>query len=261
MEKICIVIPAYNEERRIGKTLEAYSNYFENLRKNKYLDYEILVVINNTKDRTEEIVKQFIKENERILYLNLKPGGKGFAVIEGFKDALKRNNDLIGFVDADMATSPEEYWKLVKSIRNHDGVIASRWQKNSLVKNSSFIRRINSSGFNFIVRSLFLFKYKDTQCGAKLFKRKVIENIHNKLGITQWAFDIDLLYKIKLKDFKIIEIPTTWENKEDATLNILKAPLQMFASVLRLRLIYSPFNFVIRSYDLLPEKIKMHNLK
>src|SRR3989344_986048 len=133
MKKICIIIPAYNEERRIGKTLEYYSNYFNNLFKKEKLDYEILVVINNTTDRTEEVVKKLAERNKRVLYLNLKPGGKGFAVIEGFKDALKRENDLIGFVDADMATSPEEYWKLIKNIGNYDGIIASRYVKGAII--------------------------------------------------------------------------------------------------------------------------------
>src|SRR3989338_9068086 len=153
MEKGCIVIPAYNEEKRIGKTLETYSTYFESLRKEKKIDYEILVVINNTKDRTEEIVKRYIKMNSRIRYLNLKPSGKGFAIIEGFKDALKRDNDLIGFVDADMATSPEEYWKLIKNIGDYDGVIASRGLKYSMVK-ASLYRKLTNRGFNTVVRLL-----------------------------------------------------------------------------------------------------------
>ena len=88
-------MPAYNEEKRIGKTLEEYSSFFENLRKSKKIDYEILVVINNTKDNTEKVVKSYSKKNKRIIYLNLVRGGKGYAVIEGFKDALKERGILL----------------------------------------------------------------------------------------------------------------------------------------------------------------------
>src|SRR3972149_6124201 len=122
--KISIIIPAYNEEKRIGKTLQAYSKHFNSLAKGKNLDYEILVVINNTTDRTEEIVKKIQKKNKRIKYLNLKQGGKGYAIIEGFKDALKRKNELIGFVDSDMSTPPEEYARLALQMKNYDGIIA-----------------------------------------------------------------------------------------------------------------------------------------
>ena len=256
MKKICIIIPAYNEERRIGKTLEYYSNYFNNLFKKEKLDYEILVVINNTTDRTEEVVKKLAERNKRVLYLNLKPGGKGFAVIEGFKDALKRENDLIGFVDADMATSPEEYWKLIKNIGNYDGIIASRAVKGSNVR-SSLYRRVTNRIFNLLVKLFLHLKYKDTQCGAKLFKRKTIEQLLKNQTMTQWAFDVDLLYKLKGK--KIKEIATNWEDKIGSKIN-LKAPLKMFSSIIRLRLIYSPFMFIIRIYDLLPERIKIHSL-
>src|SRR3989344_5807656 len=133
MVRVSIVMPAHNEERRIGNTLKEYSSFFERLREENRLSYEILVVINNTRDRTEEVVKDAQRSNKNIRYLNLKPGGKGFAVIEGFKDALKRENALIGFVDADNATSAEEYWKLINAVDGCDGIIADRYLGGSII--------------------------------------------------------------------------------------------------------------------------------
>lgn len=260
MIKVTIIIPAFNEEKRIGKTLVSYSNYFEKLKTMVKIDYEILIVINNTTDRTEEIVKSYQKLNKKIKYLNFKQKGKGFAVIQGFKEALRGGNNLIGFVDADMSTSPEEFYKLIKNIKNFDGVIASRWKPGAIIKTKqTVLRRVTSKGFNFLVRSILFLPYKDTQCGAKLFKREPLHKIVDSLGSTQWAFDIDLLYKLKKNKFYIREIPTVWEDRAGSTINLLKTPFKMFSSILRLRLLNSPFSLIVKAYDNLPERIKIHN--
>jgi glycosyltransferase involved in cell wall biosynthesis len=238
-------MPAYNEEKRIGATLEAYGRFFNNLKKEKKLDYEILVVINNTKDKTEEVVKKFQRKNKNIRFLNFKQGGKGFAIIEGFKDSLRRKNDMIGFVDADMATPPESLYRLVLNINNFDGVMASRWIKGSIVRGRTLKKRIFSSGFNFIVRSLFMFNYRDTQCGAKLFKKHLIEKILPELNLTQWAFDVNLLYSCRKHGFIIKEVPTVWQDQKESKIKP-STPVQMFAGVVRLRAINSPFEPLLR---------------
>jgi glycosyltransferase involved in cell wall biosynthesis len=243
MLKVVIVMPAYNEEKRIGRTLEAYCRFFSEKKKRKEIeDFEILVVINNTKDNTEGIVKAFQKKCKKIRYLNFKQGGKGFAIIQGFKDALKRRNDLIGFVDADMATPAFAFYELVKNIDGYAGVIASRYLKRSVIKPRQTLKRIFVSRiFNFMVRSLFFMPYKDTQLGAKLFKRKAIENIVNNLGTTKWAFDIDLLYNARKKGLKVKELPTVWQDVDGSKLNVERASIQMFFAVARLKILNSPF--------------------
>jgi len=258
--KVAIVIPAHNEEKRIGKTLEEYGNFFKNLKNQKILDFEIIIVINNTSDKTEIIVKKFCEKNPEIKYLNFKQGGKGFAIIEGFKEALKdENNSLIGFVDADIATPPYAFYDLIKNIKNYGGIIASRYVKGAIVKPKQSIRRIIVSRiFNFLVRVLFFMPYKDTQCGAKIFKREVIEKVVDKIGITQWAFDVDLLYKIKKQKFRIKEHPTIWADKEYSKINFMKAGPRMALSIIRLRIVNSKFKFLIKGYDMLPNWMKIH---
>ncbi|MEK6875321.1 MAG: glycosyltransferase [Nanoarchaeota archaeon] len=259
MEKVSIIIPAYNEGGRIRKTLKEYAFFFSKIKKEKAVDFEILVVLNNCKDNTLEVVEEFIKKNKEILYLNLNRKGKGLAITEGFKNALTRKNDLIGFVDADMATSPEEFYRLIQKIGKYDGAIASRWKGESIIKTKQpLLRRVLSRGFNFIVRIFFLFPYTDTQCGAKIFKREVIKNVVNELNITHWAFDINLLYLCKIKKFIIKEISTVWEDKKESKINIKKAPIQMFFGIVRLRILYSPLRSLIKIYDRFPKKIKFH---
>lgn len=249
-------MPAYNEEKRIGKTLEAYSGYFEKLKKEGKIKYEILVVINNTKDKTEEIVKRYAKINKNIRYLNFKQGGKGFAVIEGFKDALKRKNNLIGFVDADMATPPEECWKLISSLKDCDGAIASRYIKGAKVFPKQSIQRIIASRiYNALIRTLLMIPYRDTQCGAKFFRRECIEFSLLSLSMSKWAFDIDLLYNMRKKGFKINEIPTVWSDKNYSTINFLQAGPWMALGVIRLRILNSIFRDFIRIYDNLFNRI------
>lgn len=248
--KIAIVIPAYNEEKRIGPTLDAYSAYFDMLVKKKELDYEILVVINNTRDKTENIVRQKEKKNKHISHINLVQGGKGLAVIEGFRDALKRKNDLIGFVDADMATPPSAFHFLIKNIDGLDGVIASRYIKGSIVNpKPTFARIFVSRIFNAFIRAILLMPYRDTQCGAKLFKREAICRVLPQLAHSQWDFDVDLLFTLRKLGFIIKEVPTIWSDKKYSKINFIKAGPFMALGVLRLRFLNSPFYGLVRIYD------------
>lgn len=250
MKKLSIIIPAHNEEKRIGKTLKSYSAHFENLRNQKEIDYEIIVIINNTSDKTEEIVKSIQENNTRIKYLNFKQGGKGFAVIQGFKEELKGNSDFIGFVDADMATPAEEYSKLFFSIRNYDGAIADRYLPQSKVHPPVTFRRIVVSRiFNFLIRSILQIPYKDTQCGAKIFRKEAVGAILHNLTMSQWAFDVELLYILKKNNYYIKSSPTIWIDKEFSKINFWKAGPWMFLGIMRLRLLHSPLKQFIRVYD------------
>lgn len=240
---LSIIIPAHNEEERIAKTLESYSTLLKEKKKSKEIDnFEIIVVANACDDKTVEIVEKIRKKTREIKLLNFAQAGKGFAVKEGFKEALRGNSELIGFVDADMATPPESFYDLIENIKNYDGVLASRYVKGSIIKpKRSFTRKSASKVFNFLVRSLFLFNFRDTQTGAKLFKRETIEKVLPELSLTQWAFDIDLLYNVRKKGFRIKEHPTYWSSIEGSKINLKKSSIQMFFAVSKLRVVNSPF--------------------
>ena len=243
-------MPAYNEEKRIGATLKEYSIFFKNVVKNKILDYNIIVVINNTNDRTEEIVHGLMKDDKRISYIDLLRGGKGYAVIEGFKLALKKDFDYIGFVDADMATPPEELFKVIMETKKYDGAIADRYLKNSEIRPSPSMKRLLARRiFNFLIRTLLLVPYGDTQCGAKFFKKKVLESVIHKLSMSQWAFDAELLYHVHKQGYKIKTVPTKWYDKEYSKINFWRAGPWMALGVIRLRLLNSYLRSFVRIYD------------
>tara|TARA_Y100000034_G_C6849949_1_gene385495 strand:- start:515 stop:1288 length:774 start_codon:yes stop_codon:yes gene_type:complete len=248
---ISIIIPAYNEERRIGRTLERYSLFFEELRRRNILDYEILVVINGTTDGTEEVVKGFSLSNVRVRYLNLAQSGKGNAVIQGFRIALgSEKNHLIGFTDADMATTPEEFWKVICESVKYDGAIADRYQKDSKIRPKPSLKRLLAKrAFNYLARALLLMPYGDTQCGAKVFKKEALENVIQKLAMSEWAFDVELLYQMNKNGYRIKSVPISWCDEEYSTINFWKAGPGMALGIVRLRIINSPMKFLMDAYD------------
>jgi len=254
--KLSLVIPAYNEERRIGKTIVAYHDYFSK----HFPEFELIFVVEGTDD-TLSIVKACAEKDKRIKYVySEKRLGKGGAVIRGFKEA---SGDLIGFVDADGSTKPEAFRSLIDTLRSNNcsGAIASRKVKGAkIIKKEPLLQRIGSRGFNILVRSIFFLPFKDTQCGAKIFTKEAVQAVLPELGITEFAFDIDLLFRLQAKGFRIKEVPTVWEYKTGAQFNFnrwfWRLVPEMFLSIMRLRLIYSPFSWTVRLYNKTLGKIR-----
>ena len=223
--QLSLVIPAYNEEDRIDATLSNYSNHFE--------DQEIIVVCDGS-DNTQNIVRDLSKEHVNIKLLNFeKRLGKGGGVIEGFK-AAKR--DWIGFVDADESVEPDEVKKMFDLLSDYDGVIASRKLKESkiLVK-QPLKRQIASKAFNILIRIIFGLNFKDTQCGAKVFRKEAIKNVLAELNTKGFEFDVELLWRLKNKGYKVMEFPITWKHSDISCFSLSEAP-KMFFSLLKVRL-------------------------
>ncbi len=246
--KISIIIPAHNEEKRIGTTLEHYCTFFEDLKKQHVLDFEIVVVLNGCTDNTLGVVQNAQHKCDAIQIIDLIQAGKGLAIIKGFNDALTRDNDLISFVDADMATSPQAFYDLIDNLEDYDGIIGSRYMYGArVIPPRPLIKRLGSLlVFESLVWLLFRLSYKDLQCGAKIFRRHVIEVIIPHLTITQWVLDIELLYLCKKYGFTIKEFPTIWYDKSGSKLSMLKSGLRMLSSVIALRLRHSPFRGIFK---------------
>lgn len=243
--KLSIVIPAYNEERRLPPTLRAYLDYFEP----RYgAEFELIVVVNGSRDATERVAREQMPAHPSIRVL-VEPRaiGKGGAIMMGFNIA---RGDLVGFVDADGATPPEAFDDLARNIGDAGAIIASRWFKESRVYPPQPLkRRVASRIFNFFVRWFFKVQIRDTQCGAKVLTREAVQAVLPDIGITRWAFDVDLLFKLRRARFRIVEHPTTWHDVGGSQLRIGRASLEMFVAIARLRLLYSPFKWVVDLYD------------
>jgi len=231
---LTIIIPAYNEEDRLGGTLDKYIEYFGQ----KNIDF--LIVLNGCTDGTINVVEKYKKKYPNLVsYLDFQEAiGKGGAIREGFKVA---EAEYISFLDADASTSPEEFQKLIDNIDKADGVIASRWKKGSKIIGASFIREVVSIGFIVFVKVLFWMSYVDTQCGAKIFKKEVIKKIVPQMSVNNMTVDVEILYLIKKTGYKIIEIPTIWEDNSDSSsalgspFKLMKTSIGMFITLLKIR--------------------------
>lgn len=242
---LSIVIPAHNEAFRIGRLLDLYLPFFVD----RYgQDVEFIVVINGTTDETQKVVEGYMDDYGRLLVLNdPNPIGKGGAVMMGFRAA---KGDYVGYVDADGATPPEAFSDLVDQARDCHAVIASRWCKGAIVHpRQPFVRRCASRVFNLMTRILFGLRLSDTQCGAKMFHRDVIDMVIDRIGITKWAFDVDLLFQVKRAGFVIKETPTAWSDIEGSKIAVTESSLEMLAALVRLRLVYSPLKWIVSLYD------------
>jgi glycosyltransferase involved in cell wall biosynthesis len=206
----------------------------------------MVVILNGCKDNTLGVVQRTAKEFFSISHLDFPEAiGKGGALIEGLK--LAPLADLIGYVDADGATPPQAFLDLVKKVGAADCVIGSRWLPGAVIHQSQTgNRQFASRVFHFIVQLLFWMNIRDTQCGAKVMKRAVVEKIHPTLRIADMAFDINLLYSMKRAGFKILEVPTEWTDKAGSKVALGRSSLTMFLSAVRVRLIYSPFYKLLR---------------
>lgn len=227
IKKICIIVPAYNEEMRIQSMLGAYLPYFETLQSECQTTF--LIVANNCTDRTVSVCKKIQKHHSNIEILDLKPGGKGFAVKQGFLHALQKSYDYIGFVDADMATLPQYYHDLIKQMDGVDGVIASRYAKHAHVwPKRPPLRKLGGKFYNWMLRKQLKIPFKDTQCGAKLFRYDTVKKVTCDMTEKGWAFDLEFLYLCKLEDKVIKEVPTTWSDQPGSHLTVSSKLMKEF---------------------------------
>jgi glycosyltransferase involved in cell wall biosynthesis len=233
-----LVIPAYNEVERIAPTLKGLMNTLDFRFKKKY---ELLVVIDGSNDGTTETVKRLINNHSgatAIVFPNRL--GKGGAIIEALKYA---RGDFIAFVDADGAVPPWELNRLTELANDYDLIMGSRYEKDSiLTKGRPIGRVILSRSFNVLVKLLFwrLRGIRDTQCGVKIFTRKLVNDIQEDLFVTDFAFDVNFIYSALRRGFKVKEVGITWTEKDGSKLSIgiIKQSLAMFFSLLRLRIYY-----------------------
>jgi glycosyltransferase involved in cell wall biosynthesis len=228
--RLAIVFPAHNEESRIGPTLDAYSTVCTDP------DTQFVVALDDCTDRTEHVVRSHALRDPRVRIRSFPKLGKGGVIMETFRST---DTDLVAFVDADCATPPSELLRLVDEVVNGDldGAIASRWHPSAVVpqqRDRALGRRLASAGFARGVRKLFGLPYRDTQCGAKVFRRSAMDQALPLLSSRDFLFDVDLLLTMQRLGLRLREVPTIWVDQPDSRLQTGHHSRQMAVSMLRL---------------------------
>ncbi len=225
---LSIVIPAYNEEKRIQRTLEKILHY---CKKHTY-SYEILVVNDSSTDKTKEVAQDIGNKHIRIIE-NAQNRGKGYSVKQGFLHAC---GEWILFTDADLSTPIDELELFFRYTIDYPVVIGSRnLPMSRIVVKQPFLRSTLGKIFPFFVRCFLLPEITDSQCGFKLFRQDVAKRIAEKQRLDGFCFDTEQLFLAKKFEYTIKEVPISWANDERSKVCLFSDPLKMFLDVFRIR--------------------------
>jgi len=218
---LSIIIPAFNEEKRLPNTLETV---FEFLRNQSYSS-EVIVVDNGSWDKTLVIAQSFQNENKNLRVIHESERGKGLAVQKGMQSAA---GEYLFMCDADLSMPIEEISRfLPPDGGSHDIVIASREAPGAVRYNEPGFRHWGGRGVNLMIRLFAIPGIHDTQCGFKMFSFDAAQNLFNLQTLNNWSFDIEILFIALRRGYKIKEIPIPWYFNPDTKLSPLKDALQM----------------------------------
>ena len=222
---LSIIIPAYNEEKRLPGTLEKVVSFFESQ------DYsvEVLVVENGSADRTFEVAKVFSDVYPQIQVVQSSPRGKGLAVQRGM---LAAQGGFRFMCDADLSMPIAEITRfLPPAAPNYDIAIASREAKGAVRYEEPSFRHFIGRGYNLLIRWLALPGLNDTQCGFKCFRGEVAEDIFHRQTL-----DVEILFIGRRHGYHIIEVPIPWYYNAESKIRVFRDSINMGKDLLTMRL-------------------------
>ena len=232
---LSIVIPAYNEEERIGNTLQKIHSY---LNAGGH-QYEVIVVDDGSQDRTEDVVLKSTLNQTGILRLvkNESNRGKGFSVKRGI---LASKGEYLLISDADLSTPIEELDKLYTQAKEgYEFIIGSRSTIGSDVRiHQPWYRELMGKIFNLLVRIFVINEFNDTQCGFKLLKGELARDIAFVMKLDGFSFDVEMLYLAKKRGKRIKEAGVIWNNSPQSRVSVVDSSFHMFLDLLRIKALH-----------------------
>ena len=228
--EISIIIPSYNEERRLPETLERIAAYVRASGR----EVEILVVDDGSTDGTATVAESFGGKFGALRVIsNGVNRGKGYSVRHGMLEARGR---IVLFTDADLSAPIEEADKLFAALEKYDVAIGSRALDRGLISaHQSPFREFAGIIFNTIVRLCLRLPFVDTQCGFKAFRREPCRIIFEQQRIERFGFDPELLYLARRHGLRAVEIPVRWGHSPATKVSMFRDSLQMFLDVFIIR--------------------------
>ena len=233
MPYLSIVIPAYNEENRIGTTLTGTFDYLDA----QSYEAEVIVVDDGSRDRTVQRVQEFQARAQGRLRLVENPGnrGKGYAVRNGM---LQAAGEILLFYDADLATPTSEIPKVIEPIAEdrYDVVFGSRALNYELIgTHQSFLRELRGRGGNLLLRAMLGLSFKDTQCGFKAFRREAAQAVFPLQRVEGFGFDPEILFIAQKQDWRLLEMPVRWNHVEGSSVTLFGTTVKVLMEVSAIR--------------------------
>jgi dolichyl-phosphate beta-glucosyltransferase len=228
---LSVVVPAYNEEQRLPRTIEQIERYLDG----KKADYELVLVDDGSTDGTRQVMDAAAERHASVRVEALPQNrGKGRALAVGVQAA---KGDEILLTDADLSTPIEELDKLQAALEGGAGVaIGSRALRGSRVEVSQPVYRVlMGKAFNLIVQAVLLPGIWDTQCGFKLFRADVARKVFAGLSTDGFGYDPEVLYRARKQGVKIAEVPVVWRNSAETKVRAVSSSLDMLRHVIRVR--------------------------
>lgn len=232
--RLSIIIPAFDEQDRVGSSVEKILCYISE----NQLDAELIVVDDGSRDRTAAAAEAAFAAapgtaSRVVRYAENR--GKGYAVKTGLKAAA---GDIALFSDADLSTPVEEAPKLIKPIEEgkYDLTFGSRALDRRLIgTHQPWRREQGGKVFNLVVRATTGMPFWDTQCGFKAFNMNKFRPMVDLMRIDRFGFDVEFLYVAGLHGLRLLEVPVRWNNDERSKVNVVRDSLRMFGEVMEIR--------------------------
>jgi len=228
--KLSIVIPSFNEEKRLPATLERIANYIRESGRQT----EVIVVDDGSRDATAAVAESFRGKIEDLRVIsNGQNRGKGYSVRHG---SMESQGEIVLFTDADLSAPIEEADKLLAKMDGYDVAIGSRAMNRKLIEvHESKFRELAGIIFNRIVRIILRLPFVDTQCGFKAFRRERCKIIFEQQTIERFGFDPELLYLARHHGLRTAEVAVRWAHSPATKVNMLRDSVQMFLDVVIIR--------------------------
>lgn len=226
---LSLIIPAYNEERRLPNTLQQVLAFLDS----QAYSAEVLVVENGSQDRTLEIAQALASQDRRVQVLHTAVRGKGGAVRLGM---LTARGSYRFMCDADLSMPIEQVNRfLPPALQGVAVAIASREAPGAVRYGEPHYRHWGGRAINLLIRLLALPGLRDTQCGFKCFSAQAAEDLFLRQKLIGWSFDIEILYLARRLGYPIVEIPIPWYYNPESKLNVWRDALRMTLDILQIR--------------------------
>jgi dolichyl-phosphate beta-glucosyltransferase len=226
---LSVIIPAYNEERRLPATLKKLTAYLSD----RPFSHDIWVIDNGSTDRTPEVVREFARSYPALHLEHIAVRGKGAAVRAGM---LRARGAFRFLCDADLSMPVEEFGRFYPPLlEGVDIAIGSREAAGARRIGEPGYRHLTGRVFSLAVKLLVMRGFEDTQCGFKCFRAAAAEDLFSRQRFNGWSFDVEVLYLARRRGFGVREVPVAWYYQSDSRIRLASDSFSMFSDLLRIR--------------------------